>query len=121
MSWISNIFGSDEIVDTSMTMLDNAFYTDQEKADMKIKLLEAYRPFKLIQRGLALGTTLLFSLIVVIELILAISGIWFPSAMSAISVLNDMEVVNMVGYGWTAIMSLYFGGGFLSSLVNKKD
>ena len=54
MGILSSLFGSGKVIDKGTDMLDNAFYTDQEKAEGHIRLLSAYEPFKLAQRLLAM-------------------------------------------------------------------
>ena len=53
MSWLGKLFGTEKVINKGVDMLDNAFYTDQEKAQAHIQLLKAYEPFKLAQRLLA--------------------------------------------------------------------
>ena len=74
MSFWSTLFGSGNVVNKAVDGIyngvDKLVYTDEEKADdfrervgLKIKLLQAYEPFKLAQRFLALLTGIPFVLI----------------------------------------------------------
>lgn len=71
MGFFSSIFSSDDAIskttDAVISAGDKLFYTDEEKADMKQKLmsyhlesLKFYEPFKLAQRYLAIGLLFLF-------------------------------------------------------------
>lgn len=110
MSLLDTLFGSSKAVEKGADMLDNAFYTDQEKAEGHIKLLAAYEPFKIAQRLLAL--------IVVPPWVLAnfiCFGIWLfnpdYNIGPAMEILNDKLGVTAI-----AIVAFYFGGGTLNSL-----
>ena len=120
MSWLSNIFGSETFINGSISAIDKVFYTNEEKADMKVKLLDAYRPFKLIQRVLATVVAVLFAFVLVVEVALVIIGIWFPVAIETAVQINSLDVVEMLGWGFVSVMSLYFGGGTLSSFRSKQ-
>ena len=54
MSLLGKLFGSSEVMKKGTEILDNAFYTDQEKAAGHIRLLQAYEAFKVAQRFLAI-------------------------------------------------------------------
>lgn len=110
MGLISKLFGSSRVVEKGTDMLDNAFYTDQEKAEGHIRLLSAYEPFKIAQRLLAL--------IVVPPWVLAnliCFCIWLVNPdyniEPAMNILNEK-----LGLAAIAIVSFYFGGGLLNSL-----
>lgn len=110
MSLLDTLFGSSKVVEKGTDMLDNAFYTDQEKAEGHIKLLSAYEPFKLAQRLLAM--------IVVPPWVLAnfiCFAIWLINPEyniePAMSILNEK-----LGIAAIAIVAFYFSGGMLNSL-----
>jgi hypothetical protein len=63
-----NLFGTKEVIDGGISLIDNAFYTDQEKANMKIKLLKAYEPFKIAQRYLAFMFTGAFFIVLILSI-----------------------------------------------------
>ena len=50
MSFWAKIFGSKKIVDSAISGIDKMFYTDEERAEQKVKLLASYEPFKLALR-----------------------------------------------------------------------
>ena len=58
MSFFKTLFGSGDTIDKSFDLVDKAFFTDEEKAEAKAKVLEAYAPFKLAQRYFMIIVTL---------------------------------------------------------------
>jgi hypothetical protein len=120
MSFLTNIFGSEKVINGAIDGIDAMFYTDEEKAQQKIALLEAYQPFKLIQRVLAFFVAFLFSIVFIIEMVLVILSMWFPSTLETVSVINSLEIVSMLGWAFISVMSLYFTGGVFNVFANKK-
>jgi len=120
VSWWSTIFGGSNVVNDSMELIDNAFYTDQEKAGQKIALLESYHPFKLIQRFLAMWITSVFMGLLTLEVVLVIIGQWFPRAIEAIAMINTLSMVEMLGWAFVAVVSLYFTGGVINTFAGRK-
>ncbi len=120
MNWLSNIFGSETLIDSGMSIVDNAFYTNEEKADMKVKLLDAYRPFKLIQRVLATLVAALFAFVLLLLILLVVLSTWWPVLMVTAAKIAALEIVSMLGWSFMAVMSLYFTGGVISSFSSFK-
>jgi len=110
MSLLDTLFGSSKVIEKGTDMLDNAFYTDQEKAAGHIKLLGAYEPFKLSQRLLALSIVPMWALCHFICF-----GIWLVNPEynldAALLILNGK-----IGIASSIIVGFYFGGGMLNSL-----
>ena len=50
MGFWSRLFGTGDTIEKGFDMVDKAFYTDQERAENKSKILAAYEPFRLAQR-----------------------------------------------------------------------
>jgi len=119
MNW-ANILGGGDVIDKGFDLIDNAFHTDQEKAGEKIKLLDSMRPFKLAQRLLAKEIFYMFRTLFYIELALGIIGIWIPQCWEIVAVLNELDVIQMLGYSFLAVVSLYFTGGVVDSFKGKK-
>ena len=101
-------------------MINNAFYTDQEKAERKIKLMDAFTPFKLIQRFLAMIITGVFMLVLLLELVLVIVGVWYGEALETVAIINTLVMVEMLGWSFVAVVSLYFTGGVINTFTNLK-
>jgi len=98
-----------------MKMIDNAFYTDQEKSEQKGKLLDDYRPFKKYQRVIAIEIVRMFRNLFYLEIAFAIIGVKLPIIWEALATINGLEVVTILGWSFLAVVSLYFTGGVMSS------
>jgi len=86
----------------------------QAKAKAKTDLLQAYAPFKLAQRYLALmfGLTFLGSYILVLGM--TISGQGDPDAVTKVM---DQFSIN---YAMLIILGFYFGGGAVEGFMDKR-
>jgi hypothetical protein len=126
--FLKNIFGGSDIIKKGADLLDEAFYTDEEKAkdkekliqmkaEQKIKLLEAYHPFKVTQRILAIAFTFTFLFIVINGILGALYGL-----VDMNRVKEALDFANSVNLGWIvmAIVGFYFGGGFVESIGRVK-
>jgi len=127
--FLKNIFGGSDIIKKGTELLDEAFYTDEEKAkdkekliqmkaEQKIKLLEAYHPFKVTQRILAIAFTFTFLFIVINGILGALYG-WVD-----MQKVNDaLKFAESVNLGWIVmtIVGFYFGGGFVESFKRTKN
>lgn len=129
MGFLNSIFGSSKIVTQGLDMVDKAFYTDEEKAqdnqkiyaekiDMKIKMLQAYHPYKVTQRFLAIC-------FVFIYLFIMLNGILgqLYTVISVSDVKSALEFANSMYLGQIVmlIMGFYFGGGFVESFQRTKS
>ena len=123
MNILSTIFGSGEVISSGLKMLDNAFYTDSEKAEdrakatkasaeHKINLLKAYAPFKIAQRYIAI--VFLFCFTVSYLGILALTGLDIETS----KYLSVIEAFNIQWIMMTIVM-FYFGGGLVDSMKKK--
>ena len=118
---LSKIFGTGDIISKGMDLIDNIHTSDEEeikaKSKAKVDLLGAYAPFKIAQRYLALIFTVLFAFIMVNGILGALYG-WvdIESVKEAQKFANDM----WLGEIMLAIISFYFGGGFIES-INRKN
>lgn len=119
MSWFSTLLGTNGVVEGIKDGVDKAILTDEERLDYHKEMLKAYEPFKLIQRGLALGVTLMFSFILITQVGLTILGGWYPIATEVAAEVNQLESVSTIGYSFLAIMSLYFSGGVINSITKR--
>ena len=124
MGILSSIFGNSSVVTGGMKMLDDAFYTDSEKAEdkakavmqkaeHKINLLKAYAPFKIAQRYIAIVFLALFSL--------GYIGVLGATAfdMDTKKYLDAIEAFNIQWIMMTIVM-FYFGGGLVESVGRSK-
>ena len=124
---LSNIFGSGEVVKKGLELIDEAWTSDEEKADNEVKIIEAktnakatllnaYAPFKLAQRYLALMFTFVFLFIMMNGVLGALYG-WVDMA----SVQEAKKFANEMWLGeiMITIVGFYFGGGLAESFKKK--
>jgi len=116
MGWLSSILGTDGVVDGIKEGIDKSILTDEERLDYHKQMLKAYEPFKLIQRYLALAVTIMFSIVMTIEVGLIIAGAKWEKAIEIAMMINGLEVVSYVSYSFMSVMALYFTGGVLNTL-----
>lgn len=125
---LSSIFGGGEVIKKGLNLIDEAWTSDEEKAQNKIKIIEAktkakadllsaYAPFKLAQRYLAIMFTIIFLFIMLNGVLGALYGVInMQNVQRALDFANKM----WLGEIMLAIVSFYFGGGFLESINRKK-
>lgn len=113
MFGLGSIFGNSKVVENASKGIDKAFFTDQEKADMHIRFLKAYEPFKLLQRYLAIIVSVPFIAIHLIGVGFLINDN-FEKAMKIAEYNNGT-----LGYAFSAIVTLYLGGGLIEGAISK--
>lgn len=124
---LSSIFGTGEVVKKGLELIDEAWTSDEEKADNEVKIIEAktnakatllnaYAPFKLAQRYLALMFTFVFLFIMMNGVLGALYG-WVDMA----SVQEAKKFANEMWLGeiMITIVGFYFGGGLAESFKKK--
>lgn len=128
MGFFSTIFGAKEIVKDGLKMIDEAFYTDEEKAqdsvkllekksELKIKQLEAYHPYKKTQRFLALSFVFVFLFVMLNGILAQLYGIVdIKNVKSALDFANSMWLGEIV----LIIITFYFGGGAVEGILDKR-
>ena len=121
---LGKIFGNGDILSGGIKMIDDAFYTDSEKAEDKAKaisqkaehklnLLKAYAPFKIAQRYIAVVFLFLFSI--------SFIGILVATGLNAetqkyIDVIDAFKINYIMGM----IVMFYFSGGLVESAKSPK-
>jgi len=113
MSILGTIFGSSKSIEKSFELIDNAFYTNEEKAKQKVEILKASEPFKLAQRYLALMFGFNFTIAFLIALIFSILGRDIGPILKVVVAFNLGSII-------LAIVVFYFGGGTINSLREIK-
>ena len=115
---LAKIFGSGEVVKQGLGLIDDIHTSTEEeiaaKSKAKIDLMNAYAPFKIAQRYLALmfGGVFLASYILVLGM--TVSGYGDTDAVTAVM---DQFSIN---YAMLIILGFYFGGGVIDSVKAKK-
>jgi hypothetical protein len=113
---IAKILGSDAVISKGMELIDDAWTTDEERtearAKAKIALMNAYAPFKVAQRYLALMFASVFLSTYILTMVYALLG----ESTDAI-----LQVIEQFSMNWImgVIVLFYFGGGLAESIQKK--
>lgn len=118
MGLIGKIFGSDKTIEKGLDLVDNAFYTAEEKGAAHMRLLELYEPFKVIQRYLALIFSIPFALLHF--------GMYSFRAYSwdnemlqkAIKLIQD-DMNESLGLIVLTMVGFYFAGGMAEGMIKR--
>lgn len=115
---LASILGSKDVVKKGMDLIDDIHTSTEEevaiKTQSKVQMLQAYAPFKIAQRYLALMFTFTFLLCFAITLGMVLAG------------KGDVEGVRTIlsefwiGEIMLIIVGFYFGGGLAESVRAKK-
>jgi len=115
---ISKMLGSGNVIEKGMDLIDSMHTSTEEeiaaKSKAKIDLMNAYAPFKIAQRYLALMFGLTFLGSYVLVLAMTISGQGDPEAVTKV-----MEQFS-INYAMLIILGFYFGGGAVEGFLDKK-
>lgn len=126
---LSNIFGSGDVVKKGLDLIDEAWTSDEEKADNEVKIIEAktnakatllnaYAPFKLAQRYLAMMFTFVYLFIMINGILGSLYG-WvnMENVRESLKFANEM----WLGEIMITIVAFYFGGGLVESYKKKGE
>lgn len=120
MGILGKIFGAEEVIKSGMDLIDDMHTSDEEeiaaKAKAKADLLNAYAPFKIAQRYLALMFTFVFLFIMANGVLGAMYG-WID--IKKVEAARDFASDMWLGEIILAIVGFYFGGGFADSIIQK--
>ena len=115
MGLISKIFGGGEVISDGIKLIDSFHTSDTElieaKAKAKAELMNAYAPFKLAQRYLALMFTSVYLLAFLVVTVLTVSGIGSPDQIREI--LSEFYIGEIT----FTIIGFYFGGGMIEGAI----
>jgi hypothetical protein len=115
---IGKILGSEKVIKAGLDLIDDMHTSTEEeiaaKSKAKIDLMNAYAPFKIAQRYLALmfGLTFIGSYFLVLGMTLSGQG-------DSDAVTKVMEQFS-INYAMLIILGFYFGGGAVEGLLDKK-
>lgn len=134
MSLLANIFSSDKALDTADNIfnrvadgVDGAIYSKEEQAadklkaaELKIRVLKAFEPFKLAQRLLALMLVGTFCINVLMGTAFAVISFWYGAEAQAIvnSIIELCKITLVTPV--SIVVGFYFAAG-LRSLIPKKE
>ena len=115
---IGKILGSEKVIKAGIDLIDDMHTSTEEeiaaKSKARIDLMNAYAPFKIAQRYLALMFGLTFLGSYVLVLAMTISGQGDPEAVTKV-----MEQFS-INYAMLIILGFYFGGGAVEGFMEKK-
>ena len=117
---LKNIFGSKDTITYLAKTFDEAFFSNKEhakdKVKARIKLLEAYHPFRLTQRFLAIMFVFSYLFIVINASVGILYGLVdMKDLKSAIKIALDFKL-DLITF---TIVGFYFGGGLIESIKRK--
>jgi len=114
---VSKILGSDKIISKGLDLIDSMHTSDEEliaiQNKSRIDMLNAYAPFKVAQRFLALMFSGTFLLSFFLVLIMTLMGIGDTSQV------RDVVSEFYIGEILLLIVGFYFGGGLAESIKRK--
>lgn len=111
MGIFSRLLGSDKIIDNVSSGLDKVYLSKEEKADIHIKFLSVYEPFKVAQRFLALLVGIPYIITHLVSVVYMIKGL--DELALKIADANN----GALGEPFFWIMSFYFMGGLIEGGV----
>jgi hypothetical protein len=116
---LSKILGSGDVIKKGMDLIDDMHTSTEEeiaaKSKAKIDLMNAYAPFKLAQRYIALMFTAVFLSMFVLVLAMTLAGEGDINAVKQI--IGDF----WIGEIMLMIVGFYFGGGLAESVTSAKN
>ena len=119
MGILSDIFGGGEVIKAGMELIDDMHTSKEEeiaaKAKAKTDLLNAYAPFKLAQRLLAMMFAITYLLCFAMVLLFTMFDI--GNADNVRDVMGEFYVAQIM----FAIVAFYFGGGFIEGSLRSKN
>ena len=115
---LMKMFGSGDVVKQGLSLIDDIHTSTEEevaaKSKAKTDLLQAYAPFKLAQRYLALMFTFTFLACFAITLGMTLAG------KGDVEGVKDILAEFWIGEIMLIIVGFYFGGGLAESISRKK-
>lgn len=111
---LSKIFNPNKLTDAIINTGDALVFTDEEQTKMKLDMLKNFEPFKLAQRLLAFIFTVNFIVSFWVSVCLFF---WYPTYFDGF-----LKTIATFNLGWImmAIVSFYFGSGFVNTFKGLK-
>lgn len=132
MSWLGKLFGTDEavrgVLDTGKELLDDAFYTDSEKAEdraqdarevrqMVVDWMQNTQGQNLSRRVIALSVTFTWLSMFVISTLLTIAAVW--SGEYRLPLMASSEVLDNRNESMTGAVMLILGFYFAAPKISE--
>ena len=114
---IKTIFGSGNVIEKGIGLIDDMYTSTEEEIEAKnvarVRLLNAYAPFKITQRFLAIIFSSVFVLSFFLVLVMVLIG--KGNIKDVLAVLD----VFYIGEIMLSIVLFYFGGGVAEGIIEK--
>jgi len=115
---LAKILGSDKVIEKGLNLIDDMHTSSEEeiaaKSKARIDLMNAYAPFKIAQRYLALMFGFTFLSCFALTLGMSLSGHGDIDAVK--SILGDFYIGEIM----LIIVTFYFGGGLAEGVLEKR-
>ncbi len=115
MGILAKLFGAEDVIKNGMKLIDELHTSDEEeiraKSKAKTALLEAYAPFKLAQRYLAVMFSVTYLVTFVMVMGMSLAGV------GTVDVVRDVISEFYIGEILLTIIAFYFAGGTISSFA----
>lgn len=118
MNILGKLLGSQKVIESAANGIDKLFFTKEEKSENWINTLNAYEPFKIAQRLLALMVVGVFLLTFIVACALMVFSFWYEDT-GGIGKLIIKYNQDTLGFSVALIIGFYFGGGAIEGVVNK--
>ena len=99
----AKIFGSSKVINGAVDGIDKMFYTDEERAEQKVKLLSAFEPFKLALRFL--------SMIIAIPYVLMVMALFTTMYFDLDTTMQFALLKDTLTLPFTVVLGFYFADG----------
>jgi hypothetical protein len=121
LSLLGKLFGSDKVVEKGLALIDDIHTSTEEeiqaKSKAKIAMLQAYAPFKIAQRYIALIFTAIFAFIMLNGVLGSLYGV---IDLNSVEKAKDFANSMWLGEIMLTIVGFYFGGGLAESIKRGK-
>ena len=115
---LAQILGSKDVIKKGLDLVDDMHTSDEESmravTEQKVAIMNAYAPFKVAQRYLALMFTFTFLSSFVLTLAMTLMGKGDVDAVK--DILGDFYIGEIM----LAIVAFYFSGGMVEGILEKK-
>ena len=117
MSILGKLFGAGDVIQSGMKLIDELHTSTEEeinaKAKAKTELLQAYAPFRLAQRYLAVMFSVTYLITFVIVMGMSLAGV------GTVGVVRDVISEFYIGEILLTIIAFYFAGGTIASFAPR--
>lgn len=111
-----------KILTEGLKLADEAFHTDQEKAEHQLKKNEIFNEYLkntsgyvLARRVIAITATVVYFSNYLLRMLFIILGIWFDLADEVALINENIEALSTL---YMVIIGFYFGGGMIGTLAD---